>query len=149
MIVILKLLRILDIFATMFKELNALYVDELIPIKPSDGINAMLKDLDPYTLLSWRWYWGLPPATESVCANGKRVISITTKTLGRSKWRRSGKRHKRRRRWSVIERTGSKAFCAARQVVRSTRSVSAGIHFLNFRKRSQESIHGLKDEGQR
>jgi carboxyl-terminal processing protease len=41
----------LDIFATMFKELNANYVDE---VKPSEfmktGIDAMLESLDPYTV---------------------------------------------------------------------------------------------------
>ncbi len=40
----------LDIFATLFKEVNAFYVDE---INPNDliktGINAMLASLDPYT----------------------------------------------------------------------------------------------------
>lgn len=40
----------LDVFATMFKELNALYVDEISPTKViHTGINAMLKELDPYT----------------------------------------------------------------------------------------------------
>lgn len=40
----------LDIFATMFKELNALYVDEINPNKAiRSSITAMLKDLDPYT----------------------------------------------------------------------------------------------------
>lgn len=40
----------LDIFATMFRELNALYVDEVNPTKSiRTGIEAMLKDLDPYT----------------------------------------------------------------------------------------------------
>jgi carboxyl-terminal processing protease len=40
----------LDIFATLFKELNALYVDEINPNKAMrTSINAMLKELDPYT----------------------------------------------------------------------------------------------------
>lgn len=40
----------LDIFATMFKELNALYVDEINPNKIiRTGITAMLAELDPYT----------------------------------------------------------------------------------------------------
>ncbi len=40
----------LDIFATMFKELNALYVDEINPNKAiRASITAMLEDLDPYT----------------------------------------------------------------------------------------------------
>jgi carboxyl-terminal processing protease len=40
----------LDIFATLFKELNSLYVDEINPTRAMGvGIKAMLKELDPYT----------------------------------------------------------------------------------------------------
>ncbi|MGR3810232.1 S41 family peptidase [Jiulongibacter sp. NS-SX5] len=40
----------LDIFATMFKELNSLYVDEINPTKVMNtSIKAMLEELDPYT----------------------------------------------------------------------------------------------------
>ncbi|MEQ8475455.1 S41 family peptidase [Fulvivirga sp.] len=40
----------LDIFATLFKEVNALYVDEVNPNKViKTGIDAMLASLDPYT----------------------------------------------------------------------------------------------------
>ncbi len=40
----------LDIFITMFRELNAYYVDEINPTKAiRNGIEAMLKQLDPYT----------------------------------------------------------------------------------------------------
>ncbi len=40
----------LDIFATLFKEVNALYVDEINPNKlVRTGIDAMLTSLDPYT----------------------------------------------------------------------------------------------------
>ncbi|HYF69182.1 MAG TPA: S41 family peptidase [Ohtaekwangia sp.] len=40
----------LDIFATMFKEVNALYVDEVNPNQlVRTGIDAMLGSLDPYT----------------------------------------------------------------------------------------------------
>ena len=40
----------LDIFATLFKEVNALYVDEVNPNKlVRTGIDAMLDSLDPYT----------------------------------------------------------------------------------------------------
>ncbi|PLK45240.1 S41 family peptidase [Emticicia sp. TH156] len=40
----------LDIFATMFKELNAYYVDEINPNKAMRvSIESMLKQLDPYT----------------------------------------------------------------------------------------------------
>ncbi|MDR0766356.1 MAG: S41 family peptidase [Odoribacteraceae bacterium] len=41
----------LDIFATLFREVNLLYVDEVQPEKMvQDGIDAMLKNLDPYTV---------------------------------------------------------------------------------------------------
>lgn len=40
----------LDIFATLFKEVNAYYVDEVDPKKlVGTGINSMLESLDPYT----------------------------------------------------------------------------------------------------
>ncbi len=40
----------LDIFSTLFKEVNAYYVDEVDPKKLIDtGINGMLDQLDPYT----------------------------------------------------------------------------------------------------
>ncbi|WP_375435313.1 S41 family peptidase [uncultured Hymenobacter sp.] len=40
----------LDIFATLFKEVNTYYVDEVPPAKlVKTGIDAMLKSLDPYT----------------------------------------------------------------------------------------------------
>lgn len=40
----------LDIFATLFKEVNAYYVDEIDPKDLVDkGINGMLESLDPYT----------------------------------------------------------------------------------------------------
>jgi carboxyl-terminal processing protease len=40
----------LDIFATLFKEVNTYYVDEITPAKlVKTGIDAMLKSLDPYT----------------------------------------------------------------------------------------------------
>ena len=40
----------LDIFATLFKEVNAHYVDEIDPTELVEvGINAMLESLDPYT----------------------------------------------------------------------------------------------------
>src|SRR6218665_3709681 len=41
----------LDIFASLFKEVNAYYVDEVEPDKLiSTGINGMLGQLDPYTV---------------------------------------------------------------------------------------------------
>ena len=40
----------LDIFATLFKEVNALYVDDVNPNRlVRTGIDAMLNSLDPYT----------------------------------------------------------------------------------------------------
>src|SRR5687768_1573524 len=40
----------LDIFATLFKEVNAYYVDEVDPQKlVRKGIDGMLENLDPYT----------------------------------------------------------------------------------------------------
>src|SRR5690349_21776558 len=40
----------LDMFATLFKEVNALYVDDVNPnILVRTGIDAMLASLDPYT----------------------------------------------------------------------------------------------------
>ncbi len=46
-----EIARNLDIFATMFKELNAFYVDEVNPNKTMrTSIEAMLKELDPYTV---------------------------------------------------------------------------------------------------
>lgn len=45
-----EIARNLDIFATLFKEVNAFYVDEVDPKKSIEiGINAMLESLDPYT----------------------------------------------------------------------------------------------------
>lgn len=43
--------RSLDIFSTLFKEVNAYYVDEVDPKQLIDkGINEMLQSLDPYTV---------------------------------------------------------------------------------------------------
>ena len=40
----------LDIFATLFKEVNSYYVDDINPNKVmKKGIDAMLESLDPYT----------------------------------------------------------------------------------------------------
>jgi carboxyl-terminal processing protease len=45
-----EIARNLDIFASLFKEVNALYVDEVNPNKlVRTGIDAMLNSLDPYT----------------------------------------------------------------------------------------------------
>jgi carboxyl-terminal processing protease len=45
-----EIAKSLDIFATLFKEVNALYVDEVNPKKLVEtGINEMLDQLDPYT----------------------------------------------------------------------------------------------------
>ena len=45
-----EIARNLDIFATLYKEVNAFYVDEVDPEKTiKTGIDAMLASLDPYT----------------------------------------------------------------------------------------------------
>ena len=45
-----EIVKNLDIFASLFKEVNALYVDEINPNKMvRTGIDAMLNSLDPYT----------------------------------------------------------------------------------------------------
>lgn len=45
-----EITRNLDIFASLFKEVNAFYVDEIDPSKSIEtGIDAMLASLDPYT----------------------------------------------------------------------------------------------------
>ena len=45
-----EILKNLDIFATLFKEVNTHYVDEINPSTlMKSGINGMLKTLDPYT----------------------------------------------------------------------------------------------------
>jgi len=46
-----EIAKSLDIFSTLFKEVNAYYVDEVDPAKLIDqGINGMLENLDPYTV---------------------------------------------------------------------------------------------------
>lgn len=46
-----EIAKSLDIFSTLFKEVNAYYVDEVDPHKLIDqGINGMLENLDPYTV---------------------------------------------------------------------------------------------------
>ena len=46
-----KIGKNLDIFFTMFRELNTFYVDEIDPDKLiKSGIDNMLKTLDPYTV---------------------------------------------------------------------------------------------------
>ena len=46
-----EIAKSLDIFSTLFKEVNAYYVDEVDPKKLVDqGINGMLENLDPYTV---------------------------------------------------------------------------------------------------
>lgn len=45
-----EILKNLDIFATLFKEVNTHYVDEINPTTlMQSGINEMLETLDPYT----------------------------------------------------------------------------------------------------
>ncbi len=45
-----EIVKSLDIFATMYKEVNSFYVDEVNPTKfMKTGMDAMLESLDPYT----------------------------------------------------------------------------------------------------
>ena len=45
-----EIAKSLDIFATMYKEVNSFYVDDVNPTKfMKTGIDAMLESLDPYT----------------------------------------------------------------------------------------------------
>ena len=45
-----EIVKSLDIFSTLFKEVNAYYVDEIDPKKLTEtGIQGMLESLDPYT----------------------------------------------------------------------------------------------------
>ena len=46
----LEIVKNLDIYCTLFRELNMFYVDEISPEKLiSTSINSMLNSLDPYT----------------------------------------------------------------------------------------------------
>ena len=78
----------LDIFATLFKEVNTYYVDEVTPGKlVKTGIDAMLKSLDPYTnyiaeddiedfrTLTTGQYGGIGAVV--VKRNGKTVVQST------------------------------------------------------------------------
>src|SRR5687768_18375639 len=79
----------LDIFATVFKEVNALYVDEINPNKlVRTGIDAMLGSLDPYT--------NYIPEDEvedfrTVNTGQYGGIGAVTRQIGRSEERRVGK----------------------------------------------------------
>ena len=45
-----EIVKNLDIFATLYKEVNAYYVDDVNPsMVMRTGIDAMLAELDPYT----------------------------------------------------------------------------------------------------
>ena len=79
-----EIARNLDIFATLFKEVNALYVDEINPNKlVRTGIDAMLNSLDPYTnyipedevedfrTINTGQYGGIGALTRTI---GKRVV---------------------------------------------------------------------------
>lgn len=77
----------LDIFATLFKEVNSLYVDEVNPNKMMrTGIDAMLNSLDPYTnfisedevedyrTLNTGQYGGIGADTREI--NGRTVVEM-------------------------------------------------------------------------
>ncbi|HEX8038559.1 MAG TPA: S41 family peptidase [Chryseosolibacter sp.] len=86
----------LDIFATLFKEVNALYVDEVNPNKlVRTGIDAMLASLDPYTnyipedevedyrTINTGQYGGIGAITRSI--NGRTVVTMIIEGYGAQK----------------------------------------------------------------
>jgi carboxyl-terminal processing protease len=87
----------LDIFATLFKEVNALYVDEVNPNKlVRTGIDAMLASLDPYTnyipedevedyrTINTGQYGGIGAITRDL-PDGRTVISMIIEGYGAEK----------------------------------------------------------------
>ncbi len=86
----------LDIFATLFKEVNALYVDEVNPNKlVRTGIDAMLASLDPYTnyipedevedyrTINTGQYGGIGAITRDL--NGRTVVTMIIEGYGAQK----------------------------------------------------------------
>lgn len=86
----------LDIFATLFKEVNALYVDDVNPNKlVRTGIDAMLNSLDPYTnyipedevedyrTLNTGQYGGIGAVTREI--NNKTVVTMIMEGYGAQK----------------------------------------------------------------
>lgn len=86
----------LDIFATLFKEVNALYVDEVNPnTLVRTGIDAMLGSLDPYTnyipedevedfrTLNTGQYGGIGAITREI--NGRTVVTMIMEGYGAQK----------------------------------------------------------------
>jgi carboxyl-terminal processing protease len=82
--------RNLDIFATLFKEVNMYYVDEVSPDKlMKTGIDAMLRSLDPYTdyypedeiedyrIMTTGQYGGI--GSKVLTRNGKSIITMAYK----------------------------------------------------------------------
>jgi carboxyl-terminal processing protease len=86
----------LDIFATLFKEVNALYVDEVNPNKlVKTGIDAMLESLDPYTnyipedmvedyrTMNTGQYGGIGAFTREI--NNRTVVTMVLETYAAQK----------------------------------------------------------------
>lgn len=86
----------LDIFATLFKEVNALYVDEVNPNKlVRVGIDAMLASLDPYTnyipedevedyrTINTGQYGGIGAITRDI--DGRTVVTMIIEGYGAEK----------------------------------------------------------------
>jgi carboxyl-terminal processing protease len=86
----------LDIFATLFKEVNALYVDDVNPNKlVRTGIDAMLNSLDPYTnyipedevedyrTLNTGQYGGIGAITREI--NNRTVVTMIMEGYGAQK----------------------------------------------------------------
>jgi carboxyl-terminal processing protease len=86
----------LDIFATLFKEVNALYVDDVNPNKlVRTGIDAMLNSLDPYTnyipedevedfrTINTGQYGGIGAITREI--NNRTVVTMIMEGFGAQK----------------------------------------------------------------
>src|SRR5690349_9605915 len=86
----------LDIFATLFKEVNALYVDDVNPnTLVRTGIDAMLASLDPYTnyipedevedfrTINTGQYGGIGAVTREI--NGRTVVTMIMEGYGAQK----------------------------------------------------------------
>jgi carboxyl-terminal processing protease len=86
----------LDIFATLFKEVNALYVDDINPNKlVRTGIDAMLNSLDPYTnyipedevedfrTINTGQYGGIGAITREI--NNRTVVTMIMEGFGAQK----------------------------------------------------------------
>ena len=64
----------IEIFTTLFKEINIIHVDETSPADLMDtAIKSMLTDLDPYTNF---WSFAHPVRSKNWCKDPDRLTSI-------------------------------------------------------------------------